>query len=173
MSNTTPLLPLELAPFSLHSLLSPVFTTHSTPATPDSPSKLPTSPTAPAPLGRLGQLVANVGSGMAGAPGAGPAGDAIALASVRSVEASGEKVWVGASDGRVRIYEVVPPSVDPQARAALAGEHIRSPSAASSNQSSPGLRGEVSPLSRSPTWDGAHQQCLRRRRRWTSPRRSW
>lgn len=141
MATSTPLHPLELPPFSLHSLLSPIFS-RLPPSLPSSPTKSTFgSPPPSGSLGRLGQLVSNVAGGTA-VPAAGEK-----VASVRSVEASGEKVWVGGSDGRVRIYEVVPPS-EVEGRRGAGWEGSRSPEVGSPmsgrrTPTSPGLPREV------------------------------
>lgn len=142
MSTSTPLHPLELPPFSLHSLISPIFPL-SPPSLPSSPTKSTFgSPPSSGSLGRLGQLVSNVAGGGAAVPlGGGKA------TSVRSVEASGEKVWVGGSDGRVRIYEVVSPAVV-EGRRGMARDGSRSPNVGSPmsgrrTPTSPGLPREV------------------------------
>ena len=94
--STTPLRPLELPPFALYPLLERIFPPSSAIASPTKPT--PGSPPSSS-LTRLGQLVgassAETGTGIG-----------TQQASVRSVEASGDKVWVGGSDGRVRFYEV-------------------------------------------------------------------
>ncbi|KAI5477112.1 TGF beta receptor associated protein [Pseudohyphozyma bogoriensis] len=101
-TQTTPLRPLELPPFQLNSLLPRVFVPSALPSTPSAPSSPPQ-----ASLARFGQLVSNVTAGATGAA----AGDPTKVPSVRSVEASGKTVWIGASDGRVRRYEVDEESV--------------------------------------------------------------
>ncbi|KAK4698396.1 vacuolar protein sorting-associated protein 3, partial [Phenoliferia sp. Uapishka_3] len=101
--STTPLRPLELPPFALYPLLERVFTPAS--SLPSSPIKQsPGSPTPAATstsLSRLGQL-----GNLVGASTSGGEGGVVGQVSVRSVEASGEQVWIGASDGRVRRYQV-------------------------------------------------------------------
>ncbi|GAA5872000.1 hypothetical protein JCM1840_004768 [Sporobolomyces johnsonii] len=100
VATSTPTRPLELPPFSLHPLVEPVF--------PYAPTSRPTSPTKsgsppPAARSRLGQLVSTVASGGAAAA----AGNAEPKAvTVRSVEAGDQRVWVGGSDGRIKLYEV-------------------------------------------------------------------
>lgn len=95
--STTPLRPLELPPFALYPLIERIFPPASAlPAT--SPAKATPSSPPSSSLTRLGQLV--------GASATGAGAEGTQQASVRSVEASGDKVWVGGSDGRVRFYEV-------------------------------------------------------------------
>lgn len=96
MSSTTPLLPLELPPYSLQSLVTSVF---ASPPAPTLPSK-PPGPGSPAnPLGRFGQFVSDAASSVAGSEGA-----AAKAGVIKAVEASQERVWVGGNDGRIRIY---------------------------------------------------------------------
>ncbi|CEQ41527.1 SPOSA6832_03250, partial [Sporobolomyces salmonicolor] len=100
VATSTPTHPLELPPFSLHPLVQPVF--------PYTPTSRPTSPTKsgsppPAARSRLGQLVSTVASGGAGAAGGNVEPKAV---TVRSVEAGDQRVWVGGSDGTIKIYEV-------------------------------------------------------------------
>lgn len=146
VASTTPTRPLETPPYALCALLASVFVPPS-PASPTSPSSHPdTAPASPQAQSRLGQLVSTVAqagaAAAAGAAGAvtGAGGDArgaAAAATVRSVEAGAHRVWVGASDGRVRLYEVNEDSVD-----ALA-QGVRSPrfgSPATPGPKSPAVR---------------------------------
>ena len=96
MSSTTPLLPLELPPYSLQSLVTSVF---AAPPTPVSPTKS-VAPGSPAnTLGRFGQLVSDAANSVSGNEGA------VAKAGViKAVEASQERIWVGGNDGKIRIY---------------------------------------------------------------------
>ncbi|GAA5956387.1 hypothetical protein JCM21900_000171 [Sporobolomyces salmonicolor] len=100
VATSTPTHPLELPPFSLHPLVQPVF--------PYTPTSRPTSPTksgspSPAARSRLGQLVSTVASGGATAATGNVEPKAV---TVRSVEAGDQRVWVGGSDGTIKIYEV-------------------------------------------------------------------
>lgn len=115
MSTTTPLLPVELPPFSLIPLISPIFTvtpsinpTNSNPSSPTKPSFNSTSPSSPPAnnntnsLGRLSQLVSNTSNSL----GLNTTVELNKIPVVRSVESSEEIIWVGGSDGRMRIYEI-------------------------------------------------------------------
>ncbi|GAA5906255.1 hypothetical protein JCM6882_006088 [Rhodosporidiobolus microsporus] len=111
LAYSTPTRPLELPPFSLLPLLNPVFAPSSS-SRPTSPSKPPSSP----PSSRFGQLVSSVAAGAGaaaaaatGADAGGGAGAALGgqkQLTVRTLEAGDQRVWLAASDGRVRLYEV-------------------------------------------------------------------
>ncbi|SCV74998.1 BQ2448_8027 [Microbotryum intermedium] len=136
LASSTPLLPLELPPFTLHPLLSPVFSAGATATTPlaasgaavvGSPPGTPSqhrggvadgASSPPSTPSRLSQLVSNValvasgeaspasvGGGAATASTSAAATAATGVANVRSVDASHDRIYVGASDGRVRTYE--------------------------------------------------------------------
>lgn len=115
MSTTTPLLPVELPPFSLIPLISPIFTVTPPSNSSNSPQTSPSkssfnlsSPSSPPSnnnnnnLGRLTQLASNT----LGLGGGLNAVELNKLPIVRSVESSEEIIWVGGSDGRMRIYEI-------------------------------------------------------------------
>ncbi|GAA5879657.1 hypothetical protein JCM3774_002398 [Rhodotorula dairenensis] len=122
LASTTPTLPLELPPYSsqLVALVEPVFAPAPADSSrPTSPTKQPPAAPAPAhsaehqPVSRLGQLVssvAHVGAVAAatatGAASAAAAGDHRKPLSVKCVEAAGQRLYVAASDGAVRLYEV-------------------------------------------------------------------
>lgn len=114
MAHSTPTLPLELPPYTLIPLLTPVFPPLPSTSRPTSPSKLrdPPSPQRPA-SSRFGQLVSSVaaGAGTVAAAAGSVAGAAAGATeqkplAVRGVEAGDQRVWVGASDGRIRVYDV-------------------------------------------------------------------
>ncbi|BGP17675.1 hypothetical protein JCM10213v2_005713 [Rhodosporidiobolus nylandii] len=105
MSLSTPTLPLELPPFQLSQLLAPVFPP--APSSPTSPSRLPpSSPTRDAPASRFSALVGAAAAAAGSVTGAGTSLDGAKQLTVRSVEAGDQRVWVGASNGAVRTYEV-------------------------------------------------------------------
>ncbi|GAA6028594.1 hypothetical protein JCM8097_007301 [Rhodosporidiobolus ruineniae] len=114
MAQSTPTRPLELPPYSLVPLLHPVFPPSS--SRPTSPSKQrPSSPQQPQSTSRLGQLASAVAAGAGAAAAAagsvaGGAGGAPAEGSkqavLKSVDAGEQRVWLGASDGKIRMYEV-------------------------------------------------------------------
>lgn len=120
MSTKTPLLPVELPPFHLIPLISPIFTltspstfNQSLPSTPTKSalstpisSSLSTSP--PSSLNRLSQLVS---SSVATTPNLNDVNNSNKnnnnkIPVVRTVESSEDLIWVGGSDGRMRIYEI-------------------------------------------------------------------
>uniref|UniRef100_A0A0K3C490 BY PROTMAP: gi/472583522/gb/EMS21155.1/ TGF beta receptor associated protein [Rhodosporidium toruloides NP11] gi/647396884/emb/CDR39543.1/ RHTO0S04e06238g1_1 [Rhodosporidium toruloides] n=1 Tax=Rhodotorula toruloides TaxID=5286 RepID=A0A0K3C490_RHOTO len=141
LASTTPTRPLELPPFVLAPLLHPL--SPSSPSSrPTSPSKAPSSPTQ-TPASRLGQLVSSVAQAGAAAGAAaagavhGAAGGEPKPLTLKSVEAGGQKVWAGLSDGRVRLYEVGE-EVDAPAGAGVASPRVASPT-------TPGRRPSVAP----------------------------
>lgn len=140
MASTTPLRPLEVPPFTLHALLSPVFgySVPSAAAQPSSPSRqsLQSTPN------RLGQLISDVASAAAGgdaSPKADKDSKTGATVTVRSVEAGDDKVYIGASDGRIRVYKV---SGDDEAsdRALSSPRLGATPGGARATPTSPGLK---------------------------------
>ncbi|GAA5867831.1 hypothetical protein JCM8547_003390 [Rhodosporidiobolus lusitaniae] len=107
MATSTPTLPLELPPYTLLPLLAPVFPSSSS-SRPTSPSKQlnPPSPTQSA-ASRFGALVGAAAAAAGSVTGVTVgAGAGAGPASVRCVEAGNNHVWLTASDGRVRTYEV-------------------------------------------------------------------
>ncbi|GAA5972182.1 hypothetical protein JCM11641_002531 [Rhodosporidiobolus odoratus] len=99
MALSAPINPLELPPYSLTPLLSPLFlaSSSSSSSRPTSPNHHPHSPT-PQATG-FARLV----SVATGAPH--PAGSDLKC-TLKSLDASDQKLWLAATDGRVRLYEV-------------------------------------------------------------------
>lgn len=90
-ATTTPLLPLELPPFALNPLLPLAF-----PPTPSpSSSSTPSSSTPASPPSRFSTSFSQSLPPSAEQP------------HIRSVDAAGSSIWIGASDARVRRYHVV------------------------------------------------------------------
>ncbi|GAA6019435.1 hypothetical protein JCM8202_001808 [Rhodotorula sphaerocarpa] len=120
LASSTPTLPLELPPYApqLVPLVAPVY---APPAGAEAARSRPTSPTkdapaspgsAQAPASRFGQLVSTVAQAgaaaaatAAGAAGTGSAANDARPATVRCVDVGAERLWIGGSDGAVRVYE--------------------------------------------------------------------
>lgn len=97
--------PIGLAPFQLITLLSPAFPPSS--SAPSSPTKQrPTSPTQLTPSTSLTDRLSTLVSSPQQPTTGGSIVQSSKGGSVRSVDGGGDKVWVGGSDGRVRVYEV-------------------------------------------------------------------
>lgn len=114
VATTTPLNPLELPPFTLQTLVSPVFpfhssTTDSSPSSSNDSTTRPISPSSSPQKSRISQLLSDVTSGSTPSSTAmdhDASSSSKLSTTVRSVDAEDDQVWVGGSDGRIRIYQV-------------------------------------------------------------------